>query len=153
MRIKYFILLLIVMLFGLIVAAIVYYIKSPITVKNFDNLDDINYRIICYSEWENKVLHIPIYIKSFKIKDSSLIFNVLNYRKINNESLRLCPSIYKLDSILTFYKEFEIEIYKNNVTNVDEVPADYYYRITKNNLDKCDSLYFSNNCFKLERIK
>ena len=65
----------------------------------------------------------------------------------------LCPSLYKLDSLLTLYMEFEIDIYKNNVTNIDEVSPDYYYNITKYNLEKCDSLVFTHKCYSLERIK
>ena len=153
MKIKYSIFLLLLFLIGLLIATFIYFIKSPITAKTFNKLNDVEYRIICYSEWESKVMYIPIYIKAFESKDSSLIFNVLNHRKINNESLRLCPSLYQLDSLLKIYMEFEIEIYRNNVTNVDEVSADYYYKITKYNIDKCDSKQFGYNCFNLERIK
>ena len=153
MKNKFAIVLVLILIILLIVTTVFDYIKSPITTNSFNKLNAVDYRIICYSEWESKVMHIPIYIRAFETMDSFVIFNVLNNRKINDESLLLCPSLDNLDSLLKIYKEFEIEVYKNNVTNVDEVSADYYYKLTKFNLDNCDSLHFTNNCFNLERIK
>ncbi len=129
------------------------YINSPLTTFSANRINNREYRIICHSEWASKVMYISIFISPFELQDSDIIFDVLNQRKANNVSLKLCPSLNKLDSLLKCYKEFEIEIYKKNITNVEEEPPDYYYKLTKYDLVRCDSLTFTKDCFMLERIK
>ncbi len=151
---KLMILLLSVLLvIGFSITAVIYYIKSPITVTSSNVMNNYYYRIMCCSEWNKKVLSIPVYIKPFDLQKPDIIFNVLNKRTINNESLRICPSIIKLDSLIDHYNTLNIEIYLKNVVNIDEVPPDYIYKITKNNIATCDSILFLHNCYNLERIR
>ncbi len=135
------------------ITIIIYYIKSPITTTYSDKTNNYYYRIMCCSESNKKVLTIPIFIKSFDLQEPDIIFDILNKRMINNKSLRICPSLNRLDSLVNHYNKINIEIYLKNVVNIDEVGADYIYKITKNNLETCAPMSFSSNCCELKRIK
>ena len=94
-----------------------------------------------------------MYIRGISIDKIDQIYEVLNDREILKISKKSCPSISLLDSLIIHRDSIYLEIYNQNVVNVDKVNPNIRASLIFKKESPCIKGKFSSDCYQRQLCK